>query len=587
MFNKIFEYAGPYKSGVFKAAGTLMVSVLISIAPFILAYQMIATLIAGHSLNTGYLLVRVGGVLVCLVLQAVLYGLGLVISHETAYAILMRLRISLQQKMEGLPLGIIEDQGTGVLKKLFVDDIDSLELLLAHTLPEGFANLVTPVIVCLSMFFIDWKLALLSLASLPLGMASVMIMFSVGTKQMDTYYLAGRKMNNTIIEYINGMEVVKVFNKGSDSYQRFQNDVTGYRDFTLSWFKSCWPWMAIYNSILPCTILLTLPVGSWFVLKGYSALPDLILTLCLSLSIGIPVIKAIGFIPALPQLNYKITALEEILSAGPLHQTDTPFTGRDYTVSFDRVTFAYGDENVVRNVSLTAGPGQKTALVGESGSGKSTLAKLLIHYYDTQEGEITIGGQPIREMSLETLNRQISYVAQDQYLFNTTLLENIRIGRPDASDAEVLEAAEKAQCMEFINTLPEGVLTLAGDAGKRLSGGQRQRIALARAILKDAPIVVLDEATAYADPENEEKMEAAISELVRNKTLFVIAHKLPSIMNADQICVMSHGSLAGAGKHEELLLTCPEYQKLWNASVGSAEWKVTSGKGEQDYAPTV
>ena len=587
MFNKIFEYAGPYKSGVFKAAGTLMVSVLISIAPFILAYQMIAALIAGHSLNTGYLLVRVGGVLVCLVLQAVLYGLGLVISHETAYAILMRLRISLQQKMEGLPLGIIEDQGTGVLKKLFVDDIDSLELLLAHTLPEGFANLVTPVIVCLSMFFIDWKLALLSLASLPLGMASVMIMFSVGTKQMDTYYLAGRKMNNTIIEYINGMEVVKVFNKGSDSYQRFQNDVTGYRDFTLSWFKSCWPWMAIYNSILPCTILLTLPVGSWFVLKGYSALPDLILTLCLSLSIGIPVIKAIGFIPALPQLNYKITALEEILSAGPLHQTDTPFTGRDYTVSFDRVTFAYGDENVVRNVSLTAGPGQKTALVGESGSGKSTLAKLLIHYYDTQEGEITIGGQPIREMSLETLNRQISYVAQDQYLFNTTLLENIRIGRPDASDAEVLEAAEKAQCMEFINTLPEGVLTLAGDAGKRLSGGQRQRIALARAILKDAPIVVLDEATAYADPENEEKMEAAISELVRNKTLFVIAHKLPSIMNADQICVMSHGSLAGAGKHEELLLTCPEYQKLWNASVGSAEWKVTSGKGEQDYAPTV
>ena len=230
------------------------------------------------------------------------------------------------------------------------------------------------------------------------------------------------------------------------------------------------------------------------------------------------------------------------------------------------------------SISFTAKAGQKTALVGESGSGKSTLAKLLIHYYDPQKGSISIGGQKLCDMSLEALNSRISYVAQDQYLFNTSLLENIRLGRLNATDEEVVEAAKKAQCMEFLEKLPQGIHSMAGDAGKMLSGGQRQRISLARAILKDAPIVVLDEATAYADPENEEKMEAAIAELVKGKTLVVIAHKLPAIMNADQICVMDHGKLVATGKHQELIQSCPEYQKLWKAAQDSAEWKVHTAK---------
>lgn len=236
------------------------------------------------------------------------------------------------------------------------------------------------------------------------------------------------------------------------------------------------------------------------------------------------------------------------------------------------------ENEVLHDITFVAKAGQKTALVGESGSGKSTLAKLLIHYYDPQQGSISIGGQKITEMSLEALNSQISYVAQDQYLFNTSLLENIRMGRPDATDEEVLEAAKKAQCMEFLEKLPQGIRSMAGDAGKMLSGGQRQRISLARAILKNAPVVVLDEATAYADPENEEKMEAAIAELVREKTLIVIAHKLPAIMNADQICVMDHGKLVATGKHQELIQSCPVYQKLWKAAQDSVEWKVSTAK---------
>ena len=591
MFKKVFEYAGPHKKDLYGATLIVLLSVLMGVLPFVLAYQVISPLVMGESVDSGYVSMRVAGVLVCLVLQAILYGWGLDVSHKAAYNTLLRLRTSLQKRFEQLPLGFIQDKGTGTIKKLFVDDVDSLEVLLAHSLPEGIANLMIPLAIYVAMFFIDWKLALLSLASIPVSFAAMMIMYSVGMKKMGPYYMAGQKMNNTIIEYINGMEVVKVFNKDAESYERFRKDISDYRDYTLEWYKAAWPWMAIYSSLLPCTIILTLPVGAWFVLRGFSSMPDLSLILCLSLSIGIPLLKSLGFLPTMPQLNYKIAALEQVLETAPLRQTEAAFHGNSHDICFDHVTFGYEKtqpgpdgktmvtmDEVIHDVSFTARAGQKTALVGESGSGKSTLAKLLIHYYDPQQGSISIGGQKITEMSLEALNSQISYVAQDQYLFNTSLLENIRMGRPDATDEEVIEAAKRAQCTEFLEKLPQGIQSMAGDAGKMLSGGQRQRISLARAILKNAPIIVLDEATAYADPENEEKMEAAIAELVKGKTLFVIAHKLPAIMNAYQICVIEHGKLAATGTHTELLASCEEYKKLWKAAQDSAEWKVNTAK---------
>ena len=591
MFQKVFEYAGPHKKGLYAATAVVLVSVLMGVLPFVLAYQVIAPLVMGAEIEASFLILRVALVLVCLVLQAVLYGWGLNLSHKAAYDTLLRLRTALQKRFEKLPLGVIQDKGTGTVKKLFVDDVDSLEVLLAHSMPEGIANLMVPIAVYVAMFFVDWKLALLSLASIPISLIAMMTMYSVGMKNMGPYYMAGQKMNNTIIEYINGMEVVKVFNKDADSYERFRKDVSDYRDYTLAWYKAAWPWMAIYSSLLPCTVILALPLGAWFVLSGWSALPDLILVLCLSLSIGMPLLKSLGFLPTMPQLNYKISALEQVLDAPELQQTPDSFHGKDDTIVYDHVSFGYTktqpgpdgkpmvvEDEVLHDISFTAKAGQKTALVGESGSGKSTLAKLLIHYYDPQKGSISIGGQKLCDMSLEALNSRLSYVAQDQYLFYTSLLENIRIGRLNATDEEVLEAARKAQCMEFLEKLPQGIHSMAGDAGKMLSGGQRQRISLARAILKDAPIVVLDEATAYADPENEEKMEAAIAELVKGKTLVVIAHKLPAIMNADQICVVDHGKLVASGKHQDLIQSCPEYQKLWKAAQDSAEWNIHTAK---------
>lgn len=591
MFQKAFEYAGPHKREMYLATAVVLVSVLMGIVPFVLSYQLILPLVMGRAIPVPYICLRIAGVLLCLVLQAVLYGMGLNMSHKAAYSTLLRLRMALQQRFEKIPLGFIKDKGTGAIKKLFVDDVDSLEVLLAHSLPEGIANLMVPLAVYVVMLFVDWKLAFMSLASIPVSFGAMMIMYSAGMKKMGPYYQAGQTMNNTIIEYINGMEVVKVFNRDAESYARYKNDVTAYRDYTLAWYKSAWPWMAVYSSLLPCTVILTLPLGAWFVLCGYSTLPDFILILCLCLSIGMPLLKSLGFLPTIPQVNYKIAALEQVLDAKVLAQTEDCFHGKDSSVTFEDVSFGYsapasggdgkpaaGTKNVISHVSFTAKAGQKTALVGESGSGKSTIAKLLVHYYDPLQGSISIGGQRLCDMSLEALNGQISYVAQDQYLFNTSLLENIRLGRLNATDKEVMEAAQKAQCGEFLDRLPQGIHSLAGDAGTMLSGGQRQRISLARAILKNAPIVVLDEATAYADPENEEKMEAAISELVKGKTLIVIAHKLPSIKNADQICVIAHGSLTAAGRHDQLLKTCDEYKKLWNAAQSSSQWNLTIEK---------
>ena len=576
MFKKVMEYAGEYRAKTWQAMVVMLAGVAVSVLPYLFVFQIIAPLLSGGSLTVAAGSFRVAAIALCMVLYALLYVKGLDLSHESAYHTLMNLRISLQGKLEKQPLGAIQEKGVGSLKKMFIDDIESIELLLAHALPEGVSNIAVPVFVFIAMFFVDWKLALLSLCSLPLGFVAMMFMYRAGTSKMDAYYGAARKMNNTIVEYINGMEVVKVFNRDGESYQRFETDVKNYRDFTLDWYKVCWPWMALYNSILPCVSLFVLPVGSYLVLRGYSTLPDLVLVLCMSFAVGAPLLRSLSFMSTLPQINYKIESLEAMMNTPPLQQSEKPFAGAGYDISFENVRFTYKEEEVLHGISLKVPEGSLTALVGESGSGKSTLAKLLVHYYDVNSGTVKIGVQDIREMSLEALNDQISYVSQEQFLFNMSLFENIRLGRLDASDEEVMEAAEKAQCGEFLGRLENGIHTMAGDGGKQLSGGERQRISLARAILKDAPIIILDEATAFMDPENEEKMNEAIAEVIRGKTVIVIAHRLHSIINADQICVLSGGNVSDAGTHEQLLSRCPAYQSLWKAAGESAAWKVSA-----------
>lgn len=574
MFQKIKPYMGKYIWHTRRALLSVMIAIVLSVIPYFLIYRIIAPLIAGESVSWKFVLLCVGLTAVCMVGNAFFYTHGLKLSHISAFHTLQNIRVSLQGKLEAQPLGAIRDLGNGRIKKVFTDDIDTIELLLAHAIPEGIANLLIPAVVLIAMAFADWKLMLLSLCSLPIGFFAMGMMFQAGMSRMDNYYAAAAKMNNTIIEYINGMEVVKVFNRDGESYERFERDIDSYRDFTLAWYKVCWPWMALYSSVIPCVALVTIPVGGWFVLNGWSTLANYVLVLCMSFAVGMPLLKSMSFMGKFPQLGYKIDELEKLIETPPLKQSARGFEGENHDIRFENVKFAYKDAEVLHGIDLALKEGSMTALVGESGSGKSTIAKLLVHFYDLSDGKITLGCQDITDMSIEALNDQISYVSQEQFLFNTTLYENILIGRPDATREEVLEAAHRAQCDEFLARFPQGIDTPAGDGGKMLSGGERQRISLARALLKNAPVIVLDEATAFIDPENEEKINAAISEVIRGKTVLVIAHRLHTIIGADKICVLHDGQLTAEGTHEELLTQSEEYRRLWAAAEQSAVWEV-------------
>ena len=579
MFKRVAPYIGEYRKYTRLAVVFMAIGIVANVVPYFFLYQIIAPLTRGESIDAKYIVIRVAAIAFCEILFAVLYTQGLVFSHISAYNTLKNLRVSLQGKLERQPLGNIREMGTGRIKKIFTDDIDQVELLLAHAIPEGIANIFIPALIIILMFVVNWRLGLLSLVPLVAGMYAMGQMMKSGMSKMGAYYEAAAGMNNTIIEYVNGMEVVKVFNKDGDSYRRFGDMVRKYRDFTLDWYRVCWPWMASYTSILPCLAMLMLPIGSLWVIKGTVSLSELVLVLCMSFAVGPSVLKALNFAGKFPQLNYKIAELEKYMEHAPLKTGMSEFRGVNRDVAFEDVHFAYEDKEVLHGVSLSLKQGTITALVGESGSGKSTLAKLLVHYYDLDGGAIRIGGQDITDMTLEALNDQVAYVSQEQFLFNTTLYENILIGNPKATREQVLEAARRAQCDEFLARLPKGIETQAGDGGKQLSGGERQRISLARAILKNAPIIVLDEATAFMDPENEEKMNEAIDEIVRDKTVLVIAHRLATIKNADQICVMKDGECIATGQHRQLLLSCEEYSKLWEASVGASTWKIKEAAG--------
>jgi len=574
MFKKVAPYIGEYKKYTVWAVIMMSIGIVANVLPYFFLYQIISPLTRGERIDLSFLICRVLAVAICEIVYSLAYVQGLSFSHISAYNTLKNLRVSLQSKLEKQPLGNIEELGTGRIKKVFTDDIDQIELLLAHAIPEGIANILIPIIIIVLMFLNSWRLGLLALVPLVVGMFAMGMMMKSGMEKMNAYYESAAKMNNTIIEYVNGMEVVKVFNKDGESYKRFKDVVRSYRDFTIDWYKVCWPWMATYTSVLPCLVLLMLPFGSMMVLGQTITLDKMVLVFCMSFAVGPSFLKALNFAGKFPQLDYKISELEKMMDHPPLKEGTNGFNGENHDVEFKDVHFGYEDTEVIHGVDLTLKQGTTTALVGESGSGKSTLAKLLVHYYDLDLGSITIGGQDITDLFLKALNDQVAFVSQEQFLFNTTLYENILVGKPSASREEVLDAAKRAQCNEFLDRFPEGIDTQAGDGGKQLSGGERQRISLARAILKDAPIIVMDEATAFMDPENEEKMNAALDEIIKNKTVLVIAHRLSTIQNADKICVMKEGICIAADKHEKLIEECKEYKKLWDASVSASAWKI-------------
>ena len=572
--SKILQYAGAHRRTIYKAALCMTLGAAASIIPYLLVYTILEQVLNGSVPTLAGSGKMLAGILLAEIVYAVFYMYGFQLSHRAAYNTLENIRRFLQENLERKPLGKVREMGSGAIKKLFTDDIESIELLLAHMIPEGIANLTVAVFALVTILVIDWQLALLTCVVIALGISVSGQMYRVGVEQMGSYFAAAKRLNNTIIEYVNGMEVVRVFNRQDEFGERFASSVTAYRDFALSWYKVSFPWMALYGSLFSNILLYSLPFGTLLILLGQLTLARYILIICLSFGIAPLLLRCMSFIGAVPQASYKIQALEKAFDYPELKTGTAPFSGTGHDIEFRNVRFAYKDLEVLKDVSFTAQERQMTALVGASGSGKSTAAKLLVHYYDVSGGEVLIGGQNIREMSLEALNERIAYVSQDVFLFNKSIADNIRIGKKGATDEEIIAAAKKAQADEFIRELPDGYATLAGEAGSKLSGGQRQRIAFARAILKDAPIVILDEATAFIDPENEQKMNQAIFEIVRDKTVIVIAHKMKSIMSADRIIVLKDGRIAASGCHAELIKACPEYQNLWRISEETADWTV-------------
>lgn len=559
---KILQYASGFKKYTYIAVVLMLLGAVASVVPYISVYRIIDTLLSGGELSIEKTIPYVMTVFVCEIMYALLYTQGLKYSHISAYGTLENIRLKLQSKMENESVGDIKEIGTGAVKKLFIDDVESIEAMLAHIIPEGIANVSVAATVVIVLIAVDWQLALLTVIMLLFGITASKQMYVVGTDRMGSYFAAAKRLNNTIIEYVEGMEAVRIFNRQDEAGKRFSDTVYGYRDYALEWYKVCWPWMAAYASIFSTVALYSIPFGALLILIGQLTLSEYILILCLTFAIGPLLLHCIGFIGALPQVSFKIQSIEKAMDKPALKTGVNDFNGKDHSVTFNDVHFGYKGREVIKGISFEAKPQTLTAIIGESGSGKSTLAKLLAHFYDVQGGSISIGGQSITDMTADAHNALISYVSQDVFLFDRTIRENIRIGNPDASDDDVLLAAQKACCDDFVSELEQGYDTLVGTLGSKLSGGQRQRISFARAILKDAPIVVLDEAAAFVDAENEFEMNKAIAEMTKSKTVIMIAHRLKSVENADKIIVLDNGVAAAQGTHRELLKTSRIYQNL-------------------------
>jgi ATP-binding cassette subfamily B protein len=572
----VLSYAGDKKPMAIQAMIYLTVSVLFSVAPFFISATVLNAFFGERLPTLAWLSGMAAAVFACLLLHDLFNGLGLDASHKLAYHTLAGMRRRVADKMLRMSMGDVLAYGTGPAKKNFVENIEEMELILAHAMPEGFANLFAFAIVLVTMFAVDWRMALSSLAAIVLGLIAVMFMMVDGFKRMNAWYAANENMTGAVIEYIAGMDVIKVFGQQSRSFRKYSDAAERYRDETLAWYKAAFAHMTSYSVLLPAALLVMLPAGIQLYLGGTLTLSAFVLSMLLGMSAGIPAMRLINFIPQFPQLKYKAAKIEGMFEIPDMPEGTEPAPER-HDIAFENVSFAYGDTDVVKNMTLVCPENSVTALIGESGAGKSTLAKLIMRFWDVKSGAVKIGGTDIRRVKSDALMRQISYVSQDNFLFNTSVMENIRFAKPGASDAEVVAMAKLAQCHGFISEMAEGYDTVVGSSGDKLSGGQKQRICIARAMLKDAPVVILDEATSFADPENEDRIQEALSRLIAGKTVIIVAHRLSAIVDADNIVLLENGAMADQGRHADLLSRSPLYRKLWDAHLESMDWDIGGG----------
>ena len=504
----LFAYAEGEKSRLLLSVVLSVLSVMLGLVPFYCMYRLICLMAAG----TATAALAVKWCLLALAAYAakvVLFGLSTGTSHAMAYTILEGLRLRLADRFLHAPLGNVENHTIGEIKTMMVDKIETLEPPLAHMIPEGAGHVVLPVVSIIALLCVDWRLALASLVTFPLSFLCMGLTFKISGKNFDKYDQSASYMNSTIVEYIEGIEVIKAFGRAGVSYEKYAAAINDFRVFVVKWLSSTFATMKLSFALFPSTLIGTLPVALALANRGVITAPEAALAVMLSISM-------VGSLAKL-----------EVFS-----------------------------ENM-RQV-------------------KFTVAKLIARFWDVTSGAITIGGVNVKDMPLSQLSEYVSFVTQDNFLFRCSLLENIRLGNPSATDEEVKAAARAAQCEEFISKLPQGYDTPAGEAGKRLSGGEKQRIAIARMMLKNAPIVILDEATAFTDPENEDLIQQAISALTRGKTIITIAHRLSTVKNADQILVVDDGRIAQHGTHDQLVKQEGLYRRFTAIRQQAEGWRIAA-----------
>jgi len=581
----ILQFAEEKKTTYALSIFLALLSVACGLAPYLLIADIVQKLLGGVYDWNVYLhecsiiaLFWLGNV--------VFHGLSTAASHAATFTVLGNIRKRLCDKLVRVPLGTVLSMPSGALKNILVERIDSMETTLAHIVPEYTSNIVLPVAMFVYLFTIDWRMGLASLATLPVGLVAVCLML-VRSKGRFSYAVQKTKvLNDTAVEYINGIEVIKAFGKSKSSYEKFVIAAKEGSDCYVEWMRDCIWFHAFATVVAPSTLLSVLPAGGILFLHGMISAVDFITVIILSMSIIQPFLIAFSYHDDLAKAGVIFGEVGGILGMSeldrPEHDCQTP---KDNSIVLKDVQFSYKNSGesdgkaeksqdrrqILHGINLAFPQGSYTALVGPSGSGKSTIARLIASLWDTDAGSIEIGGVNIKNLSLQEYNRRVAYVNQDNFLFDMSIRENIRLGRPEASDADVEEIAKKSGCYDFIRELENGFDTIVGGSGTHLSGGERQRIAIARAMMKDAPIVILDEATAYTDPENEAIIQESVAKLVQGKTLIVIAHRLSTISDADNIVVIKDGLVAEQGTHAELLAQNGLYKAMWNAHISAKD----------------
>ncbi|MBQ9300766.1 MAG: ABC transporter ATP-binding protein [Clostridia bacterium] len=560
----VLGQTGRHKGQYILSVLLAIVGVAFSVAPYFVVIRIVRGLMEGNKDLSCYLVNCV--VIAAFWLGRVLFhALSTATSHRATFAVLGEIRKRCTEKLTRMPLGAVLAQSSGALKNTLIERIDSIETTLAHIVPEFTANLLIPIIILAYIFIIDWRMGLAALATVPLGMFCYVFMMAGSAKFYQRTVTATKALNDTAVEYIGGIQVIKVFGKTKSSYDRFVHDAYEAAHSYIDWMRASILPFTFAMVIMPATMVSVLPIGGLLVKGGSLSPQDLVTVIILSVGIITPLITLMSYSDDFRTMKTIFGEVQKILNAPEMVRPEGTDAPGEISLRLQDVHFSYQEKEVLHGISMDIPEGSFIALVGPSGSGKSTIARLIASLWDVDSGSISLGGRDIRDISQEAYADKVAFVSQDNYLFNMTVRENIRLGRADATDTEVEAAAKQSGCHEFIMELEKGYDTVVGSSGGHLSGGERQRISIARAMLKAAPVVILDEATAYTDPENEAVIQRGVSKLTEGKTLIVIAHRLSTVTSADCIYVIKDGTIDDSGTHEELLSRNGLYTAMWNA----------------------